>query len=184
MKIFLAGMIYLTLVCSNVLGDFITNHGPSVGIEDKIEEPNLNRNYPGFLGGNNKGIQVTSRCEKKGDKYEYTYKIKNVGEVKMLVGWSIPDRVIGLSGEPRDIAHWYKLKPGEEAKIKVLHKDAPAFCMGMLYCHDKDKHNGIDEWCKEHGASFSGTLPTYFFQMAAGQPGLVPKEMLPKKKEK
>src|SRR5581483_10986131 len=124
-----------------------------------------------YIGHGNEGIELVSGCIQIGGDYVYTYKLTNTGKKKTwLVGSSIPDRALGLSSG--DVAHYYKLKPGQTTTIKIkTTKDGPVEYMGTIRCYNKDRHNGIKEWFKERKATIEGEQPAYFFQMAGGANG-------------
>jgi hypothetical protein len=151
----------------------------------------LKKDYPplrSFIGSCGKkgceGMELVTSVKKAGDKWEYTYVLKNVGKRKTwLVGSSIPDRAIGLSSDSRDIAHYYRLKPGKSLTVKVVHKDPPSEYMGIIRCFNKDRHDGIKEWYKTNGVTITGVQPTYFFQMSGGANGWLPKGLLPRKEK-
>jgi len=186
--------------------DFTTNHGPSVGYENihNHKEPNkerrhdrdhshppalpLKKTYPPLFShikrGSKKGfegMELVSSVKKVGDKWEYTYVLKNIGKRKTwMVGSSLPDRAIGLSSGIRDVAHFYRLKPGKSITITVTHKDPPVEYQAVIQCFDKDRHSGFKDWYKENGVKITGVQPTYYFQMAGGVNGWLPKGLQPR----
>jgi hypothetical protein len=192
MKLCATFVLFFAALSSIFSGEFVSNHAPSIGIHEKmkLEEVKKRRTPPlGIdlrctLGGGDELIEVISRVDKEGEKYKYTYTIKNAGKKKTWVtNWSVIDQAIGRgSNWVRGGSHLWILEPGKETKMTVIHEDSPEWFTGGLIMYDKNRHKGIEDWYKVRGVTIEGVQPTYYFQMAAGQmPGAIPRSMLPQK---
>ncbi len=144
--------------------------------------PNLlDRDWTSTIHFGKEGIACIARVEKKGDKYLYTYRIKNDGEKKTwIVAWPSADTAAGLWGRDDTGSHFWELKPGQEASLTVLHDDPPVEFLGMVNLYSRESPvKGWAELLKRTGAAVN-TPPLFHFCGSGGTNCLMPKSRVPK----
>ena len=114
-------------------------------------------------------MQFACKVTKVKGYYFYTYKFKNLSEKKtMFFGWEVLDRAAyGFSGPPI----WWELKPGEEKKVLLKHKEPPVSFWGMARIMNKANADDVNR--QKNFSDVGVTLPPGIFYHvdSFGQPG-------------
>jgi hypothetical protein len=142
----------------------------------------LNKTVTGSIGWGDSILYATSRVEKVGDKFVYTYRLKNTFRRKFLVNWTIVGMATGF-GEDSCLL---ELKPGQSIKFKLTHDEPPAELGGILRVWEvrKAKQKSVfNELLAENGFNMPN-VPGWQHLMSASQPGPLPKSYVERYKAK
>lgn len=149
------------------------------------QESKLNITHPpmvSYIGGRTEGAELTTTVQQDGDKFRYTYILKNVGKKDTwIAGSSLLDLVILGQNE---VINFYQLEPGKSTGFSFTHKDKPVECRGVTSVFVQGKLDNED--IKERGlekVEIFGIKALHSFRLMGGTNGWIPESLLPKEKK-